>query len=299
MRLGSIKGIELAINPLFLLVCLAYLLLGMGEIFWVILALVLHEAGHALVAMLFGFRLLRIELFPFGGQISTEVMVGNAPGQDVMVALAGPIVSLFSAGLTYIIKGNLELLGFSFFMEFNLLLGMFNLLPALPLDGGRVFKALFSMKVGVRAATVIGSWSGLILAMMLVITGVYLSLGDPRAINLLLVAGFLGYKAHEELQMLSYSFIRYLLQKKFLLAKNDGMAKGFLIVARGQVKVSSVLNCNLPQAVTIVLVIDVNGKVRGILMEQVLIEAMLTQGPATTLEELLSVAVIESEENFF
>ena len=141
MRIGSIKGVELAVNPLFMLVCLVYLSIGVKEIIWVILALLLHETGHALAAQICKLRLVRVELFPFGGQILTEGLVGDSPARDVMVALAGPAVSLFSAGLTYIMEGNLRIVDFSFFMGFSLLLGMFNLLPArYPWIGARAFK---------------------------------------------------------------------------------------------------------------------------------------------------------------
>ena len=286
MRIGEIKGVELAVNPLFMLICLVYLCLGLSEILWAVLALVLHEAGHALAALICGLRLLRVELFPFGGEILTEGMVGDNPARDVMVALAGPTVSLFSAGLTYIMEGNLWIADFSFFMEFCLLLGLFNLLPALPLDGGRVIKALFSMKYGLRAATVIGSWSGQILALILLIAGIYLGLKDPQALNLVLVAGFLGYKAREELQMLPYGFTRYLLRKRLMLAER-GMAPGLLIVAHSRVRVGRVLNRNLPETIMVVLVIDTGGKALGVLTERILIEAMLNQGPMTTLGDLL------------
>ena len=152
--------------------------------------------------------------------------------------------------------------GFLFFMGFCLLLGLFNLLPALPLDGGRVIKALFSMKYGLRAATVIGSWSGQILALILLIAGLYLGLKDPQALNLVLVAGFLGYKAREELQMLPYGFTRYLLRKRLMLAER-GMAPGLLIVAHSRVRVGRVLNRNLPETIMVVLVIDTGGKALG------------------------------------
>jgi len=288
MRLGSIKGVDLAINPLFLLVCLIYLCTGFIEVLWIVLALLLHEAGHVLMALICGLRLLRVELFPFGGQISTEGLVGDAPGRDMMVALAGPVASLFSAGLTYIMEGNLRIAGFSFFMEFNLLLGLFNLLPALPLDGGRVLKALCSTRVGIRTATAVGSWSGQILALVLLIAGLYLGFRDPLAVNLLLVAGFLGFKAREELQMLPYGFTRYLLRKRLMPGEN-GMAAARITVAHSRVQVSRILNRNRPDAVAVVLVIDTQGKVVGVLTERVLIEAMLTRGPMTTLEELLPV----------
>jgi stage IV sporulation protein FB len=183
-------------------------------------------------------------------------------------------------------EGNLWIADFSFFMGFCLLLGLFNLLPALPLDGGRVIKALFSMKYGLRAATVIGSWSGQILALILLIAGLYLGLKDPQALNLVLVAGFLGYKAREELQMLPYGFTRYLLRKRLMLAER-GMAPGLLIVAHSRVRVGRVLNRNLPETIMVVLVIDTGGKALGVLTERILIEAMLNQGPMTTLGDLL------------
>ena len=210
-------------------------------------------------------------------------MVGDNPARDVMVALAGPTVSLFSAGLTYIMEGNLDS-GFLFLWVLPVI-GAFNLLPALPLDGGRVI-ALFSMKYGLRAATVIGSWSGQILALILLIAGLYLGLKDPQALNLVLVAGFLGYKAREELQMLPYGFTRYLLRKRLMLAER-GMAPGLLIVAHSRVRVGRVLNRNLPETIMVVLVIDTGGKALGVLTERILIEAMLNQGPMTTLGDLL------------
>ncbi|MGE5544199.1 MAG: M50 family metallopeptidase [Bacillota bacterium] len=286
MRLGSIKEVNLAINPLFLLVCLIYLCTGFVEVLWVILALIVHEAGHVLMALICGLRLLRVELFPFGGQITTEEMVGDSPGREIAVAMAGPVFSLFSAGLTYIMEGNLRVAGFSFFMEFSLLLGLFNLLPALPLDGGRILKALCSTKVGLRRATLVGSWSGQILALVLLVAGLYMGYRDPRALNLLLVAGFMGYKAREEMQMLPYGFTRYLLRKR-LMPGECGMATGMLIVAHHRVKVSRILYRNLPETIAVVLVIDTQGKVQGVLTERVLIEAMLTRGPMATLGELL------------
>jgi len=279
--------VELAINPLFLLVCLAYLYLDPVETLAVILALLLHEGGHLLASLLCGLRLLRVELFPFGGQIFTDSMVGDTPLRDVLVALTGPAVSLSSAGLTYIMKGNLEMPGFPFFLGYSLLLGLFNLLPALPLDGGRVFKALLSMRLGWRKATVVASWSGLVLAVGICIIGLYLGLKDFQALNLLLIGGFLGYKAREELLHLPYGLTRYLLRKRLMLAES-GIAPGVLVVAQSGVKVSRILNRNLPETLMVVLVLDPAGKVLGILSERVLIEAVLEQGPLITLQELLA-----------
>ena len=97
MRLGSVKGVDLAVNPVFLLLCLLCLSIGFVEILWVILALVLHEAGHVLMALACGLKLLRVELFPFGGQILTEDLVGVIWMRDIFVSSAVTSSSLFSS----------------------------------------------------------------------------------------------------------------------------------------------------------------------------------------------------------
>jgi CBS domain-containing protein len=66
-----------------------------------------------------------------------------------------------------------------------------------------------------------------------------------------------------------------------------GMAPGLLIVAHSRVRVGRVLNRNLPETIMVVLVIDTGGKALGVLTERILIEAMLNQGPMTTLGDLL------------
>ena len=272
MRLGSVKGVDLAVNPVVVLLCLICLSTGTAEILWIILALVLHEAGHVLAACACGLKLLKWA-FPFGGQILTEDLVGVNSRREIIVASAGPAASLFSSGLTYIMEGNLSLVDFSFFMEFNLLLGLFNLLPALPLDGGRILKAFCSTRVGLRGngdcpgQDRFWLWSDCCRS--------FLGFQDPRAFNLLLIAGFLGYKAREELQMFPYGFTRYLLRKRLLPAEND-MAAGLLTVAHSGVRISRLLNRILPDTVAVILVIDAQGKVIGIVTERVLIEAMLT-----------------------
>ncbi len=298
MRLGSVKGVDLAVNPVVVLICLICLSTGFVDILWVILALLLHEAGHVIMALACGLKLLRVELFPFGGQILTDGLVGVNWKSDILVASAGPAASLFSSGLTYIMERNLSLVDFSFFMEFSLLLGLFNLLPALPLDGGRILKALLSVRVGLRKATAIGSWSGQILALVLAVAGVYLGLQDPRAFNLLLIAGFLGYKAREELQMLPYGYTRYLLHKRLLPAEND-MAGGQVTVAHSGVRISRILNRILPDTISVILVIDAQGKVLGVVTERVLIEAMLAGDSSMTVGELLeSAKACENEREY-
>jgi len=261
--------------------------LGIGEVLWAVLALVLHEAGHLAAAAWCGLPLSKVELFPLGGEISTEGLVGDQPYKEVIVALAGPAVSLFLAGLTYIMDRNLGLTGFSFFAQFSLLLGVFNLWPALPLDGGRILRALLSRKIGVRSATLLSSWSGYVLAGTLLILGIYWGRSQLEAWCLPIIGGFLAMKVRSELRMLPYSFTRYLVRKRLILNENE-VIRCSVVVVPPTMNVGRILNSSRPDCLMIVAVINSRGQIMNVLTEKVLIEEWLIRDPMTTIAELLS-----------
>jgi Zn-dependent protease len=126
---------------------------------------VLHEYGHALTARHFGIRTRHITLYPIGGVALLEGMP-ERPREQLLVALAGPAVNF---ALAATVVGAMAVLGqplgqmtrlswdpqsllAQLFMA-NILMGAFNLLPALPMDGGRVLRALLAMRLGPVSAT--------------------------------------------------------------------------------------------------------------------------------------------------
>ncbi len=151
-KLGRIAGIDLFLHPTFLLILLPGMTGGLSAFFIVALfgCVVLHELGHALMARRFGIETLDITLYPIGGVARLQRMP-RAPGAELLIALAGPAVNFaIVAGLL-----GLELLGIggmesdsslgaflAGLMLVNLILGLFNLIPAFPMDGGRVLRAL-------------------------------------------------------------------------------------------------------------------------------------------------------------
>ena len=159
---------------------------------------ILHEFGHALTARRYGVGTRDITILPIGGIARLDRMPEN-PFQEFMVAIAGPLVNvaiaLVLSGVYVISAGangaDLQNLMYSVFVrdlpevdslfEFflvgmialNTVLAVFNMLPAFPMDGGRVLRALLSIRLGRPMATRIAAYLGQFLAVALAIYGLY------------------------------------------------------------------------------------------------------------------------------
>src|SRR5258708_11887710 len=108
------------------------------------LSVLAHELAHCVVALRFGLPVRRVLLYPLGGYSEIEQEPAT-PGREALISVAGPVVSLAIGGLGYLIAMAVparlrhQLLAQVFVANF--VVGIFNLLPRLPLDGGRIFRA--------------------------------------------------------------------------------------------------------------------------------------------------------------
>ncbi len=140
-------------------------------------SILLHELGHAVVALRHGLRTRSITLFIFGGvaQLEKDPKDGRA---EFWTAAAGPLVSLALAGLFYACA-TLALVGPSaaavakYLALINLMLALFNLVPAFPMDGGRLLRGALWGPMGKARATRIASGAGTFFAFFLIFAGVF------------------------------------------------------------------------------------------------------------------------------
>lgn len=193
-RIGSVFGSEVRIHATFFLLLLwigisAYLSDGpqaaaFNVVFVVslFLCVVLHELGHALMARRFGIRTPDITLLPIGGVARLERMPED-PWQEIWVALAGPAVNVGIWALLILVLGaeigfaeleSLDRAGSDFIAQLaavNLMLVVFNLIPAFPMDGGRVFRAVLSLWLGRQRATTVAAGTGQVVAVLFALLG--------------------------------------------------------------------------------------------------------------------------------
>lgn len=209
-KVGRVAGIDLYLHPtFFLLLAVAYLLDGglMAVAFTAAIfgCVLLHEYGHALTARRYGIATRDITLYPIGGVARLERMP-RAPGAELLITLAGPATNLaIAAGLGLVLGlgmllepgGEPTLVGrfAQMLMVVNVLLAVFNLIPAFPMDGGRVLRALLSAGVGRLRATEVAAGVGQALALAIPLTLMYLGLFNPLH---LVLAAFLFIAAGRE-----------------------------------------------------------------------------------------------------
>jgi Zn-dependent protease/CBS domain-containing protein len=161
-----------------------------------------HELGHGLVARRLGVRVLDITLLPFGG-VARMAAMPRKPRHELWIALAGPAVNFVLAPAFFAAHWlfeprhpdllSLTAPGLGMLAALNLLIGAFNLLPAFPMDGGRVLRALLAERTAYLPATRAAAHMGQLLALCLATYGVIG--GEPV---FLFVAMFIFLGAVEE-----------------------------------------------------------------------------------------------------
>jgi Zn-dependent protease/CBS domain-containing protein len=223
-KIGRFSGIDVRVHWTFFLLLAFFAFLGYQAsgsavgaltatvtIVALFFCVLLHEFGHSLVAQRLGIGIHSITLLPLGG-VSNLESLPEKPADEVKITLAGPLVNVvlapifFGVGLLFgavprmpadLFMGIGSVGQFFFYLGYlNVVLAVFNLLPAFPLDGGRILRALLATRLGALRATDISSAVGQLFAVAFFIIG--LITGD---LLLALVAVFIYFGATGEAQM--------------------------------------------------------------------------------------------------
>ncbi len=195
--LGRVFGIRIGIHITFFLIVawVAWLgwdyggvLAGLWAVAMILLlfgCVILHELGHSVVALRYGVEVSHITLLPIGG-VAAMRSIPEAPRQELLIAIAGPLVNVIILAVLIPIKGfptwidapiipqsGPELV--DAVIRANMILIVFNMIPAFPMDGGRMLRAMLAMVFSYPTATAWASGLGRVLAILFVLMGLRLN----------------------------------------------------------------------------------------------------------------------------
>lgn len=307
-KLGTFAGIDVFVHATFLLLIgwvgyshwlehgtIAKVIEGILFILALFLSVVLHEYGHALTARKYGVKTRDITLYPIGGVARLERMP-DKPIEELWVALMGPAVNVviavvlfvflyLSGGLTQL--SDLTVASGSFLtrlMMVNISLVVFNLLPAFPMDGGRVLRALLAMRMDYVRATQVAASIGQGMAFLFGLAGLF---GNPF---LLFIAFFVWIGASQEASMvqvrnsISGIPVTNAMQTKFeILSPSDRLDRVVNLILAGSQQDFPVME---------------DGQFVGVLTRDDFIRALSQQGQNTPVAEVIrrNVPTVDSHE---
>ncbi len=299
LSLGRISGIEIRVHVTFFLL-IAWIAITVGAagggfaaleavvfIAAVFACVVAHEFGHALAARSFGIGTRDVTLLPIGGVANIE-RIPEAPGQEILIALAGPAVNVVIAAFLIlffdawpeaqrIAEGTTGFADLDFLTRLalvNTMLVVFNLIPAFPMDGGRVLRGLLSCLLDRSQATRLAARIGQVMAFGLGFLGLF---GNPM---LLFIALFVFLAASHE----SYAV------ELDEATKNASMSAATITAFETlatDATVGTAAEVLLATSQREFPVVDGGGRIRGVLTRDGMIHALTTRGPDTPVLDVM------------
>lgn len=306
--IGTIAGTVLRIHVTFFLLLawigISYYVQGGPEAAWygiafillVFACVVLHEFGHIAAARRYGIRTPDITLLPIGGVARLERMP-EKPGQELVVALAGPAVNVVIAVVLYLALGGWPTLQSTDIENptggllprlamVNVFLVVFNLIPAFPMDGGRVLRALLAYRMGFARATQVAATVGQGIAFLLGLLGL---MGNPL---LLFVALFVYLGAAAEAHSVQ---IRQVARG---MVVGDAMVTHFETLSPLS-SVEDAVQCLIRTTQHEFPVVDGAGRLRGVLTRDAMIQALRQGGPSVPVIDVMQreIPVVHRRQN--
>lgn len=295
--IGAVKGTVIRIHLTFVLF-LAWIAItayarggqraameGVLFISLVFASVLLHEFGHVIAARRYGIKTPDITLLPIGGVAQME-RIPEKPSEELVVALAGPAVNVVIAGILALVLGGLPHIGVGLNLEnpgvsllgrlawVNVTLVLFNLVPAFPMDGGRILRALLALRMGHARATRVAASVGQVVAFALGLAGLF---GNPMLIFIALFvymgAASEGAAAHQR-------------EASQNLLASDAAVTRFEMLSPGATVAVAVEHL-LRTSQHDFPVVDGAGRMRGVVTRNGMIRALQATGPDTPVLEVM------------
>lgn len=272
-------GVKIRLHPLFGMVMFASVVTGyFAELLTLFGIVLLHELGHAAMATHFKWKVREIHLLPFGGVAQVQHREGVPSHEEFLVSLAGPFQNMWMIGVAALCN-KLDLWPQAwgdYFIMANLMIGLFNLLPILPLDGGRILQAGLSLIFPYYKSLQMSSWMSLIMSVGMV-GYAFVHVGSTGIqFNLLCIGLFLTYSNWMDMRLLHYQYLRFLMYRAERIAgmKRHGK-KPSPIVASSRKPVQELLKLLMRDRYHQYVLLNEQGRIQQIVTELQLVNQYL------------------------
>ncbi len=247
----------------------------------------LHEASHIIIGLRLGIDFSSIGLQPFGVCARLKTPIIKSPGKEIVMALAGPCCNFLVSLIAYMLYIKIPIPMLWYAITASLAMGLLNLLPCLPLDGGRILRALFTL-----GSDSISAWQSTarisrFIAIFLLTVAIYLLLTSIFQFSLILIGVFLIGDLCNEQKNISIQALRELLFYKEKLERNQ-LNRTSILIAYKDVPARKLLHKLSYHKYYIIEVIDERQNVIAHISESQILDALLTKSIRITLGEIAS-----------
>lgn len=241
---------------------------------------IIHEMIHYIAARILGYSGFCIEILPIGAALKLKDLDEASPMEDIIISLSGPIGNFIIALISYIVYKYINNSYILLFLQYNMAIGIFNLFPAFPLDGGRVLRDILTTKFLYKKANEIALRISIILGYILLIIYFIALLYGISNINLALIAIFILVISKKEKERIVYVIMGYIIKKREKLIKR-GYIENKSISVHYKLTLLQLLDLVDKNKYNIFTVLDDNMDVLEIIYEEEVINGLKDQGNMT------------------
>ncbi len=245
----------------------------------------IHEFAHILAAKMCGIKIDGVEILPFGITMRMKEGCIRNTGDEIKIALAGPMSNFMIFYLTFgFYYGAFK----DYIMTASIVMGLFNLIPVLPLDGGRILRALLVKREGhIRGAAIAMRLTN-ILAVIIIICGLWVLYITKFNFSFLLIGVFLAANLTEEKRRVEEIVMKDILYSRRKLL-NQGSSAGNVIVAMYNEKAKNILKLLSYDRYCVIDITDSNMRILRTVSETELIENMAIYGMNITMKKFVEI----------